>query len=211
MRILVILISLFILGVNAQNSQEFNGFIVGTHLGVSYDVLYARKDINDYSPDMKTKGLSSLGYVSQYSLERKYLDKFQYGIKLNFGTIKGENDIETYKGSFSEFSFTGRYSFFERPSLFKAYFSSSLGMASFRANRTLSFDGGSLPLNIEKGSSLKWDCSLGLERHLSSNILCYAEAVFNEIRHDGFDGWDYGTGVDKYNLYAIGFKFLLKK
>jgi hypothetical protein len=213
MKKLLLLISFITLGVHtqAQTQPGNSDFIVGTHVGISYDVLYTNKDINEYSPDMKTTDFSNLGYVSQYSLERVHSTCFQYGVKVNFARINAENEIELFHGYFTEFSLTSRYTFLNKPKLFNLYVAPSIGRVKFNSTRELVSDGGQLPLNSENGVSLKWDISFGIERNLSHNIICYAEATFNEVRDDGFDGWDYGTNVDKYNFYAIGFKFILPK
>lgn len=211
MKKLLALLSIVTLGLQAQeaeHTQELSGFIVGTHLGMSYDVAHTSNDTDTHSSDMSTNG--SYGYVSQYSLERKHSDKLQYGAKLNFGTVKGENDVEYHNNSFTEFSAMGRYTFLYRPEYVNVYASASAGVVGFRSARYFISDNGKTA--SIKDSSFKWDYALGIERHMTDNILCYVEACFNQVGHDGFDSWDYqDSDVDKYNFYALGFKFLLKK
>lgn len=213
MRLVVAIILLCsTLGLKAQEEQLAelrDGYIVGTSLGMSYDVSYTSKDINEYSSDMES--LTEFGYVSHYQFGRNYGSKVQYGLKLNFGTVKGENEIEKAKTSFVELSAFSRYSFLNIPDIINVYASASVGLVEFKSTRYLMFDNARIPLNTGRDRGMKWDYAIGVERALSDNIICFAEACFNEVRHDGFDGWDYGTNVDRYNFYSLGMKFLLNK
>jgi hypothetical protein len=45
--------------------------------------------------------------------------------------------------------------------------------------------------------------------NLKNNTAIVAKYIINEIEDDGFDGWDYGSGVDRYATISIGLKFKL--
>ena len=44
---------------------------------------------------------------------------------------------------------------------------------------------------------------------LKNHTAIVAKYFINEIENDGFDGWDYGSGVDRYATMSIGVKMKL--
>ena len=82
----------------------------------------------------------------------------------------------------------------------------SVGEVEYEANRFLVYDDSELPINSPNGKANKKALGLGLQMNLKTKQQSLRN-IINEIDDDGFDGWDYGSGVDRYTTYSVGLNF----
>lgn len=191
-------------------AQEPGSYYVGYNYGVIEDVFYPDLDINPHSPDMASDYEGSVEHrnASQYSLGYQVSEKLVLGVNYKDAEIYGCNEIEFYEGVFTEYNAFAQYDVFD----FKqatVYASGSIGQVDFSANRSLMFDDGVIPLNTYTGDSDKFSYGVGLRIPFGDNIQLTLDYSFDEVKHDGFDGWDYGSGVDRYTFKSVGLRYFL--
>lgn len=191
-------------------AQEPGSFYVGYNYGVIEDVFYPDLDINPYSPDMASDYEGSVEYrnASQYSLGYQASEKLVLGVNYMKGEIYGANSIEFYDGVFTEYNAFAQYDVFEFNQAM-VYASGSYGQIDFSADRSLMFDDGVIPLNTYSDESTKFSYGLGVRIPFGDNLQITLDYTFDEVKHDGFDGWDYGSGVDRYTFKSVGLRYYL--
>jgi hypothetical protein len=79
------------------------------------------------------------------------------------------------------------------------------------ADRSLMFDEGIIPLNSLDGKAKKYSYGAGVNYMLNEDIELSLNITRNEIKHDGFDGWDYGSKSDQYLYKSIGVRMYLRE
>ena len=191
-------------------AQEPGSYYLGYNYGVIEDVYYPDLDINPYYPDMASdfEGILEHRNASQYSLGYQVNKKLVFGVNYKDAEIYGSNEIEYYEGVFTEFNVFTHYDVFAFKKV-TVYATGSVGQVDFSANRSLMFDDGIIPLNTFSGDSEKFSYGLGLRIPFGDNVHLTLDYSFDEVMHDGFDGWDCGSGVDRYTFKSFGLRYNL--
>ena len=174
------------------------------------DLEYTNKDINLFSPDM------SSGHNNKSEIEQGVNINFGYNFsnKLSFGVsyidadISASNDIEYFVGNFNDKSVFANYYLYSIQKLV-CFAHASVGTVEYEASRFLVYDDSQLPINSPNGKANKKALGLGFQIDLKNHTAIVAKYIINEIEDDGFDGWDYGSGVDRYATISIGLKMNL--
>ena len=191
-------------------AQELGGFYISYNYGVVEDVFYPDLDVNPFSPDMASDFEGSPDYrnASQYNLGYQISEKLIVGISYMDGEICGSNLIESYEGAFTEYNAFAQYDVLELNQAV-VYASASIGQVDFSASRNLVLDDGAFPHASYAGSSDKFNYGLGIRIPIGGKVSLTFDYTFDEVQHDGFDGWDYGSGVDRYTFKSIGLRCYL--
>tara|TARA_Y100001933_G_C18806455_1_gene483124 strand:- start:205 stop:798 length:594 start_codon:yes stop_codon:yes gene_type:complete len=182
---------------------EFNTVFVN-------DLEYTNKDINLFSPDMSS-GHNNKSEIEQgvnMSLGYNFSNKLSFGVSYIDADISASNDIEYFSGSFTDKSVFVNYDLYTIQNLV-CFAHVSMGEVEYEASRYLVYDDSELPINSPNGKANKKALGFGLQMNLKKHIAIVAKYIINEIEDDGFDGWDYGSGVDRYATMSIGLKINL--
>lgn len=174
------------------------------------DLEYADKDINPFSPDMSSghNDKSNIENGLSMSLGYNFSSKLSFGASYVEADISASNDIEYFLGSFADKSVFVNYDLYNIQKLV-LFAHASMGEVEYEASRFLVNDDSELPINSPNGTANKKALGIGLNMNLKNNTAIVAKYIINEIEDDGFDGWDYGSGVDRYATISIGLKFKL--
>lgn len=188
-------------------AQEKGDYYAQFSRGAVEDVLYTDLDINPWSPDMSThRGISNLRYGNEYSLGYYISSNISIGVNYRDAEIFGENWVESYEGQFTEKNMFAKINVLDF-GFAKAFAGASYGWVDFSASRSLMLDNGVVPLNSYTGSASKRNLSAGLSLELNEQLSLIIEYSQDEVEHDGFDGWDYATSVDRYIFKSIGIRY----
>ncbi len=174
------------------------------------DLEYTNKDVNLFSSDMSS-GYNSKSKIENglsFSLGYSFSQKLSFGISYIDSDISASNDIEYFQGSFKDKSVFVHYDLFTLQKL-ECFAHLSMGEVRYKASRFLVYDDSELPVNSPNGTANKKALGLGLKFNLKNNMAIVAKYIINEIEDDGLDGWDYGSGVDRYSIINIGLNFKL--
>tara|TARA_Y100000385_G_scaffold47081_1_gene43695 strand:+ start:2261 stop:2854 length:594 start_codon:yes stop_codon:yes gene_type:complete len=174
------------------------------------DLEYMNKDINLFSPDMSS-GHNNKSEIEQgvnISFGYNFSNKLSYGVSYIDADISASNDIEYFVGNFNDKSVFANYNLYAIQKLV-CFAHASVGTVEYEASRFLVYDDSKLPINSPNGKANKKALGLGLQMVLKNHTAIVAKYIINEIEDDGFDGWDYGSGVDRYATMSIGLKMNL--
>ncbi|MBH83555.1 MAG: hypothetical protein CMP70_02640 [Flavobacteriales bacterium] len=174
------------------------------------DLEYTNKDINLFSPDM------SSGYNNKSDIEQgvsmsfgyNFSDKLSFGVSYIKADVSASNDIEYFVGNFTDKSVFANYDLCNIQKIV-CFVHASMGEVEYNASRFLVYDDSELPINSPNGKANKKALGLGLQVNLKNHTAIVAKYIINEIEDDGFDGWDYGSGVDRFAIISIGLKLNL--
>ena len=171
------------------------------------DLEYTDKDVNSFSPDMYSghNEKSDIENGINFSVGYKYSANLSFGFTYSEADISASNDIEYYKGSFNDMSTFITYDLYKIQN-FMLFGYASMGEIEYKASRYLVFDDSELPINSPNGTANKMALGFGLKMNMKNNMAVVAKYIINEIDDDGFDGWDYGSGVDRYADISIGLR-----
>jgi len=204
---LIILISpLFVFG------QSKGDYFLTLNYGFVLDENHPDLDIDSHSPDMYTgyndrdDAKNSIKISASYHLT----DNMLFGVSYMNSEIEGSNDIEIWNGEFAEFNLFAELEIFEKND-FGVYAKGGLGSVNFDAFRNLVFDGGQVPLNSYSGTSSKILYGAGATYQISTRFKLNLEITRNIVNHDGFDGWDYGSGEDRFLYQSIGISYYIQR
>tara|TARA_B100000900_G_scaffold406363_1_gene417273 strand:+ start:583 stop:1206 length:624 start_codon:yes stop_codon:yes gene_type:complete len=189
--------------INDDLYLEFNMVFVD-------DLEYTNKDINLFSPDMSSghNNKSDIEQGVSMSFGYNFSDKLSFGVSYIEADISASNDIEYFVGNFTDKSVFANYDLCNIQKIV-CFVHASMGEVEYSASRFLVYDDSELPINSPNGKANKKALGLGLQMDLKNHTAIVAKYIINEIEDDGFDGWDYGSGVDRYATMSIGLKMKL--
>ena len=192
--------------------QVKGNYMLRVNYGMVFDENHPDLDIDDHSPDLYSEYNNRDDVKNAYKLSGGYYlkDNLLIGLSYMNSEIAGSNDIEFWDGEFTETSLFAEYEFFEKDGL-GIYATGGGGKIDFDAFRSLMLDDGQVPLNSYSGSSVKFQYGGGITYVVNDFIKLNLELSRNIVNHDGFDGWDYGSGEDRYLYKSIGISFLFGK
>ena len=172
------------------------------------DLKYTDKDINHFSPDMSSghNSKSTIETGESMSLGYNFSDKLSFGASYIIAEISASNDIEYFNGNFTDKSVFINYDLYTIQKLV-CFAHASVGEVEYEASRFLVYDDSELPINSPNGKANKKALGLGLKMSIKNQTAIVAKYIINEIDDDGFDGWDYGSEVDRYATYSVGLNF----
>ena len=189
--------------------QVKGDYMLRVNYGEILDENHPDLDIDEHSPDLYSEYNGRDDVKNAYKLSGGYylMDKLLIGLSYMNSEIAGSNDIEFWDGEFTETSLFAEYEFFEKDGL-GIYATGGGGKIDFDAFRSLMLDDGQVPLNSYSGSSIKFQYGGGINYIVNDFVKLNLELSRNIVNHDGFDGWDYGSGQDRYLYKSIGISFL---
>ena len=187
-------------------AQEKGDYFISYNLGVIEDVYQSDLDINAYSQDMQSDAKSDKKYGHLLAVGYHIQEKLIIGVNYMSAEIHGANEVEYYNNSFTEKNIFIKYNLFKKGK-FSLLASGSCGEVSFEGSRNFVFDDGLV--NKFKDKSRKGAYGGELMYNLSDKISLNLKIMRNEIKHDGFDGWDYGSASDRYLYKSIGARIYL--
>jgi hypothetical protein len=192
-------------------SQNKGDYYLQYNYGIVLDIYNPDMDINPYSPDMQSnfEDREDATNGTQFSFGYYISDKVTLGVNYMESEIAGANAIEFYNSEFSEKNVFLNYDVIEINKI-NAFATAAYGEVEWSADRSLMFDDGIIPLNTYKGTAKKYAYGAGLSYKLNNDIEISLSITKNEIQHDGFDGWDYGSGSDQYLYKSIGVRIYLE-
>lgn len=171
-------------------------------LGLVKDLKYTDKDINLFSPDMSSSR-HQLEHGKELSIGYQYSKKIALGVSYLDARIYGSNDIEYFKGNFTDLSAFIQYDLYKIQNVI-LFATAAAGKTEYAASRFLVYDDTRLPINSPDGKANKKALGIGAKADCKNNISIVAKYTVNEVDDDGFDGWDYGSNVDRYGFMSIG-------
>ena len=184
---------------------EEGRLVVGMDYGFVQDVSFTDLDVNEYSPDMSStisesdKGLQiNVGYK---------LSKVTLGVNYKNCNITGENDIEYHQTKFNERNIFIEYDLISKNN-FIFFVSGAYGSLNYDSKRYLLFDNTEIPINSPEGDATKFNYGYGIKILLGDNFMLSVKTTRDTVEDDGFDGWDYGTDIDKFSYHSVGLIFL---
>ena len=191
-------------------SQSKGDYFAQYNYGQVFD-RYSTDDINPSSPDMQSefRGRDDIKMGAQYSFGYYISDRINLGVNYMDARISGANAIEYYNGEFHETNVFANYQIKESNGI--TFFGTiSYGYVEFVSKRYFMFDDAVIPLNTDNGTSQKFTYGGGASFKLKTDIEISLSLTNAIIFHDGFDGWDYGTGSDQYLYKSVGVKIYLR-
>ena len=192
-------------------AQQKGDYFLQFNHGLVYDEYIPDMDVNPWSPDMQSEfdGRDDVKEGSQYSFGYYITKKLSIGINYMDAEISGANSVEFYDGTFTEKNIVANLDVREFNNLV-FFITASSGKVEWSVTRSLMFDEGTIPLSIHEGEADKYSYGGGV-RYKFDAVEISLNIVRNKIQHDGFDGWDYGSGSDQYLYKSVGIRFYLKE
>ena len=185
--------------------DDQKGIVFGLNYGFAQDISYTEEDINEFSPDMSSEILGSdRGY--QISIGYKVND-ITFGINFRNCNITGENTIEYHESKFRERNLFAEYDIVKKDS-YILFLTGSFGSVNYDSKRYLIHDDTELPINSPSGDASKYNFGGGIKILLTDYLLLTASTTMDVVDDDGFDGWDYGTNIDKFSYHSVGLRIL---
>ena len=204
MKHIIIVLTFLPLFVVSQIEDQ-NSFIFGINYGFTQDISYTEEDINEFSPDMSSEILESdRGY--QLSIGYKF-SNITLGINFRNCNISGENTIEYHQSKFRERNLFAEYDILKR-NKYILFLTGSFGNINYESKRYLIHDDTELPTNSPSGDASKYNFGGGMKILLTDYLLLTASTTIDVVDDDGFDGWDYGTNIDKFSYHSVGLRIL---
>ena len=185
--------------------DDQKGFIFGLNYGFAQDISYTSEDVNEFSPDMSSEIFGSdKGY--QLSIGYTFSD-ITFGIKFGKSNITGENTIEYHQSKFRERNLFAEYDILKR-NKYILFLTGSFGSINYDSKRYLIYDDTEIPTNSPSGDASKYNFGGGIKILLTDYLLLTASTTMDVVDDDGFDGWDYGTNIDKFSYHSVGLRIL---
>ena len=79
---------------------------------------------------------------------------------------------------------------------------------NYESKRYLIYDDTELTINSPSGEASKYNFGGGIKILLTDYLLLTASTTMDVVDDDGFDGWDYGTNIDKFSYHSVGLTIL---
>ena len=190
---------------------QTNGKIfIDYQFGYLIDEFNPKMDINPYSPDMQSNfnNRDDITNGIKYSIGYYLTNELSVGINYMNEKISGSNEIESYIADFTERNLFASYDVFNFNNLI-IFTRLSIGEVLFSNQRKLIYDGSLIPGNCINCSSKKSSYGAGVLVKLNEDLKITFNISRNLVEHDGFDGWDYGSGSDQYLYKSIGIRMYL--
>ena len=190
--------------------QVKGDYMLRVNYGMVFDENHTDLDIDEHSPDLYSEynGRDDVKNALKFSGGYYLKENLLIGLSYMNSEISGSNDIEFWDGEFTETSLFAEYEFFEEDGL-GIYATGGGGTIDFDAFRSLMLDDGQVPLNSYSDNAIKYHYGGGVTYVINDLIKLNLEISRNIVNHDGFDGWDYGSGEDRYLYKSVGISFLL--
>jgi len=188
--------------------QVKGDYTLRVNYGLVSDENHPDLDIDEHSPDLYSGYNNRDDVKTAFKFSGGYYlkDKLLIGLSFMNSDIAGSNDIEFWNGEFTETSLFAEYELFEKYGL-GVYATGGTGIINFDAFRRLMIDNGQVPLNSYSGNSIKYQYGGGITYVVYNRIKLNIDLSRNIVNNDGFDGWDYGSGVDRFLYKSIGISF----
>tara|TARA_B110000977_G_C11014847_1_gene469054 strand:- start:2 stop:631 length:630 start_codon:yes stop_codon:yes gene_type:complete len=193
-------------------AQVKEKLFVEASIGLVEDLEYKDKDINMFSPDMSSRHSNKSGLENglDLSIGYQYSDKLVFGINFLEAEISASNDVEYFQGEFNDINAFIQYDIYQiKKMMFFA--NASLGQVEYEASRFLVSDDSELTINSPEGTANKMALGIGAKMQFKENLSILLKYTLNELNDDGFDGWDYGSGVDRYAYISLALRMKLFK
>lgn len=180
--------------------------------GMIIDEFNPDMDINPYSPDMSSNhnGRKDIENGMKYSFGYYISNNVSVGMSYMNAKISGSNDVESYKARFNERNLFLNYDIFNVKKI-QFFASVSTGRIKFSSQRSLVYDGSLIPGNCIDCNSKKYSYGGGVSTKLDDKIEFIFNISRNLVKHDGLDGWDYGSKSDQYIFRSFGIRLYLDK
>lgn len=186
--------------------SQFSEFTFEFERGFFEDVLHSDLDENSFSSDLSStfEGLkfNSLRFAVYYPI----YNKFQLGVFYSDNKSSGANSVEYYETKFDEYGLNLEYDFYQLDdfTFFTDVFVSNINFNSsryFLENKTF-------PISEISDDATALGYGFGANYNISKKVMLSFSYSLYSINNDGFDGWDYGTDIDKliYRSFSIRFK-----
>ena len=220
-----ILIILFICSPLLVISQSKGDFLLKFNYGMVCDEFHpnghANSESTEYlttpnlSADMQSNhpdnDLEDVNNALQISGGYFICDNLLVGLNYMSSDIGGSNNNQYWAGSFNEKGLFTEYEFCNKYGI--GFFAKGgAGRISFdsEVHKLLSddidIDG---PLSVESDKAWKVMYGAGASYKVYKFINLNIEVSRNIVKHDGFDGWDNGTGTDRYLYTSAGLSFTI--
>ena len=205
-KILILAIIIPNLCLGQTNGKIFIDYQYGTLI----DEFNPKMDINPYSPDMQSNfnGRDDIMNGAKHSIGYYLTNELSVGINYMKEKISGSNEIESYIASFTERNLFASYDVFNFNN-FIIFTRIATGEILFSNQRKLIYDGTIIPGNCKDCSSKTSSYGGGILVQLNEDLKITFNISRNLVEHDGFDGWDYGSGSDQYLYKSIGIRMYL--
>lgn len=187
--------------------SQNNNFSLEIQKGVFEDVLQTDFDINSFSSDMSSSSVDYDDNSTRLSIYYSLKDRMQLAVFYGQNFSKGENSVEFYETTFDEYGIILEYDFFETNgiTLFANLFASNIEFSSSRY--FIGFD--EFAISSVDDQTNTFGYGAGIKYKLSDKISLLYSQNFYDINHDGFDGWDYDSGIDKLIYRSLSVRFEL--
>ena len=182
---------------------------IGLNIGTVYDVDFSKLDIDQWSTDLSGYSSKNIPFSYLLNLEYHISPSLTLGINFGKGSVYGENDIMYHNGEFTQYNLTSRLNILNIKDQFSLYTDAGIGIINSTSTRSfISDDVVFLENEVE---SIKTDIGFGVQYNYNDRISFNLDRSFNRVADDGFDGWDDGTGNDKFIFTSIGISYRLSK
>ena len=180
---------------------------IGLKIGSVYDVDFSNLDIDQWSTDLSGSSSGSIPYSYLISLDYDVSSSLSIGVNYGKGHIYGENDIMYYNGDFSQYNLSSRLNMFTIKDILSFYTHAGIGIINSTSSRSFIFD--DVVFLESETESIKTDLGIGVKYDYNDRISFNLERSYNRVADDGFDGWDDGTGNDKFVYTSLGISYRL--
>ena len=180
---------------------------VGLKIGFVYDVNFSDLDIDQWSTDLSGSSSGSIPYSYLISLDYDVSSSLSIGVNYGKGHIYGENDIMYYNGEFTQYNLSSRLNIFTIKDILSFYTHAGIGIINSTSSRSFIFD--DVVFLENETESIKTDLGIGVRYDYNDRISFNLERSYNRVADDGFDGWDDGTGNDKFVYTSLGVSYRL--
>ena len=188
------------------NSEKLS---VGLKIGAVYDVDFSNLDIDQWSTDLSGYSSGNTPYSYVFSLDYDVSSSLSFGVNYGKGYIYGENDIMYHNGEFTQYTFSSRLNIFNIKDMLSFYADAGIGIINSTSSRSFIFD--DVVFLENEIESIKTDLGIGVQYDYNDRISFNLERSYNRVADDGFDGWDDGTGNDKFMYTSLGISYRLAK
>ena len=180
---------------------------VGLKTGVVYDVDFSELDIDQWSTDLKGNSAKSIPFSFLLNLDYHVSSSLYLGFNFGGGNIYGENDVMYHNGDFFQYNFTSQLNILSIKDVLTFYSNAGIGIISSRSSRSFIYD--DVVFLENETESIKTDLGFGFSYNLNDRLTLNLERSYNRVADDGFDGWDDGTGNDKFITTLLGVNYKL--
>ena len=203
---LVLLIFSFPFVLMSQNKGDFR---LAIDYGQIIDEKHTVHDVDDFSSDLYSRNNDEFKKSPRFSFAYSVNDSLLIGISYMKSNICGSNDIEYWNGEFDDLSLFSNFKIYTISNS-TIYIKYGIGLINYNASRNLLSDNSKIPINSPNGNNiLKHQYAIGTSFIFFNRLKLNFEISRNNVNDDGFDGWDYGSGVDRYIYRSIGLSYLI--